>query len=63
MMLGVFILLTLIVILGYYYSRDLFAPFVISPLSWWFIVFLYLLTEQYTFKISHIFLHALSFGY
>ena len=55
MMLGVFILLTLIVILGYYYSRDLFAPFVISPLSWWFIVFLYLLTEQYTFKISHIF--------
>lgn len=55
MMLGIFILLTLIVILGYYYSRDLFAPFVISPLSWWFIVFLYLLTEQYTFKISHIF--------
>lgn len=55
MMTGVFILLTLIVILGYYYSKDLFAPFVISPLSWWFIVFIYLLTEQYTFRINHIF--------
>ena len=55
MMAGVFILLTLIVILGYYYSKDVFAPFVISPLSWWFVIFLYLLTAQYTFKINHIF--------
>ena len=52
MIVATLIFLFLLTGLGYYFSRDLFAPFVIAPAVWGGILLLYLITPPHLFPIS-----------
>ena len=53
MIVATLIFLFLLTGLGYYFSRDLFAPFVIAPAVWGGILLLYLITPPHLFPIQN----------
>lgn len=53
MLILAFFILIFLAGLGYYFSKDVFAPYVIAPLAWIAILLLYFSSTSYTFPIIH----------